>query len=190
MRLIYTFFLSLLLVAIAIPSVAWQTQPQPAQPAAQYGGQAPSLPAQPPYQGYSGGNQPVPSYGQPAQYGQGNPYSQTGPQIAPQAGQGGHPNYPYPQHHNPYYDELNPRLFISNTLEWLIALPSNFMDRVSNFIDGQFFPEVPATSGQGGNTEAPPLQPPQGYDSSAPLPAAKPYTSGPPQLSPFQGPRR
>ncbi|MBM4327739.1 MAG: hypothetical protein FJ118_11315 [Deltaproteobacteria bacterium] len=184
MRLIHTFSLALLSIAIAIPSAAWQTQTQQPQPTAQHGGPAPSLPAQPPYQGYSGGNQPAPGYSQAG------PYGEAAPHNSPQVGQGAYPNYPYPRHHNPYYDELNPRIAISNALEWLIALPSNFMDRVSNFIDGQLFPEAPATSGGAGDASAPAFQPPPGYDSSAPLPPAKPYPSGPPQFSPFQGPRR
>ncbi|MDQ7785285.1 MAG: hypothetical protein RDU20_20535 [Desulfomonilaceae bacterium] len=57
------------------------------------------------------------------------------------------PHYPYPQHHNPHYRQMSPRDAISGTIDWFFALPSHVMDRFSNFLDGNVFPQVPATQG-------------------------------------------
>lgn len=64
------------------------------------------------------------------------------------------PSYPYPPHHNPYYQGVSPKDLLANTIEWVLSLPATVMGRVSNFMDDNFFPRVPATSGA--STEPPP----------------------------------
>jgi hypothetical protein len=79
------------------------------------------------------------------------------------------PQYQYPQHNNPYYDGGTPGAMVSDTVDWLMALPSNLMDRFSEYMDTKFFPAKPATSGS--------PAPRQGAanPSGAPLPPANAY---------------
>ncbi|MBI4965863.1 MAG: hypothetical protein HY913_21475 [Desulfomonile tiedjei] len=122
----------------------------------------------PPAQTYGGTHQPPAAYqGQP-----GSPDYSSGTQ--------GDPAYPYPPYHNPYYEgAVSPRNFLSGTIDWVFSLPSNAIDSFSNFLDSNFFPRAPATSGG-----APSAQPQGGHPSpgapanSAPLPPASVY--GPP----------
>jgi hypothetical protein len=88
--------------------------------------------------------QAVPQYG-----GLSQPPPQYQPQQSGGAASAPYPQYPYPRYHNPYYSSngMTPRNMLSNTMEWLINLPSNFADRVSNFVDNRFFPRTPATHG-------------------------------------------
>jgi len=57
------------------------------------------------------------------------------------------PYYQYPQYHNPYYQGVNPQEAISGTIDWFFTLPAHLMDRIANFLDGNFFPQAPATQG-------------------------------------------
>ncbi len=98
----------------------------------------------------------------------------TGPQgtgNATAAGSGNQnwPQYQYPQHNNPFYDGGTPGGMVSDTIDWLVALPSNLMDRFSEFMDTRFFPQKPATSGAQGSQSGAANQPP------APLPPANAY---------------
>ncbi len=92
------------------------------------------------------------SYGaNPAGYG-GLPRSSNGNQAQsipapPRNGSETSPHYPYPPYNNPYYNGASAGAFLSGTVDWLFNLPSSLMDRVANFMDGNFFPETPATQG-------------------------------------------
>lgn len=100
-------------------------------------------------------------------------------QGAPQTAQpnpGQWPHYPYPQYHNPYYQGVSPRAAISGTIDWVFALPSNLMDRFSSFVDGNFFPQVPATQG------ALPQFPTQGQQAPQVVPGANQV---PPPAKPY-----
>lgn len=77
------------------------------------------------------------------------------------------PSYPYPPYHNPYYEGASPRDFFAGTLDWLLSLPSNVFDRFSNFVDGRFFPQTPATQGAANQTGVP-AGPGQGFGSGQP----------------------
>lgn len=72
------------------------------------------------------------------------------------------PQYQYPQHNNPFYDGGTPGGMVSETIDWIMALPSNLMDRFSEFMDTRVFPQKPATSGastpQSGNSNSPAAQ--------------------------------
>lgn len=59
----------------------------------------------------------------------------------------GWPVYPYPDYHNPFYSGNSPRDLFSGTLDWIVALPTTVMDKVSNFLDRKVFPQAPATHG-------------------------------------------
>lgn len=102
----------------------------------------------------------------PAQQQSPYPYEQQG--AGSDAGQW--PYYPYPQYHNPYYDEriMRPRDALSGTIDWLLTLPSNVMDRVSNFLDGTVFPQAPAT--RGARPDSQPLSSPQPGGGTATTP--------------------
>lgn len=82
------------------------------------------------------------------------------------------PQYHYSQHNNPFYDGGTPGGMVSDTIDWFMALPSNLMDRMSEFVDTRFFPQKPATSGGAS----------PGTANSAPapvtLPPATAYTPG------------
>ncbi len=94
----------------------------------------------------------------------------------PSAGQQSQwPHYPYPQYHNPYYREMSPRDAISGTIDWVFALPSHLMDRFSSFLDGNVFPQVPATQGAQGQPR-PQVVP----NTNPPPPPATPYSTGRP----------
>jgi hypothetical protein len=139
------------------PGAASGSSPTAAYPSAQ------AYPA--PAQGYGGSYQPPSQYqGQPAP----PDYS-----LSPQ----GDPVYPYPPHQNPYYDgAAYPRNMLTGAIEWVFSLPSYAMDGVSNFLDNNFFPRAPATSGG-----SPQGQPQSAYPSqrspatAAPLPPANVY---------------
>lgn len=79
------------------------------------------------------------------------------------------PQYQYPQHNNPFYDGGTPGGMVSDTIDWLMALPSGLMDRFGEFVDTRFFPQKPATSGA---PESPGSSPNQ---TQAPLPPANAY---------------
>jgi hypothetical protein len=58
------------------------------------------------------------------------------------------PTYPYSRYHNPYYDGAHQaESFVYGSLDWLRSLPGDLYDRLANFMDGSFFPSIPATSG-------------------------------------------
>jgi len=70
------------------------------------------------------------------------------------------PSYPYPRYHNPYYEGAAARDFASGTLDWVMSLPSNVFDRVSNFLDGHVFPQAPATHGSSSQAQPAPADGP------------------------------
>ena len=84
----------------------------------------------------------------------------------------GLPNHPYPQQNNPFYDGSTPGGMVSDTIDWIVAFPSNLMDRVSEYLDTRFFPSTPATSGVQG------AQPGNSNPAPAPLPPANAYKPG------------
>jgi hypothetical protein len=89
------------------------------------------------------------------------------------------PPYPYPPYHNPYYNGASAGEFLSGTVDWLFNLPSSLIDRVANFMDGNFFPQSPATSGGSPRSEvqgAPSTQESQRIEQS--LPPAAVYQPG------------
>jgi hypothetical protein len=89
------------------------------------------------------------------------------------------PPYPYPPYHNPYYNGASAGEFMSGTVDWLFSLPSSLIDRVANFMDGNFFPQTPATSGGPPQSEvqsAPSTQESQRIEQS--LPPAAVYQPG------------
>ncbi len=63
----------------------------------------------------------------------------------------GHPSYPYPPYHNPYYDGTSHNSFVSNILDWVFSVPTSVMDRFADYVDRRFFPAAPATRGQNPN---------------------------------------
>ncbi|MGB6067754.1 MAG: hypothetical protein WBG50_23355 [Desulfomonilaceae bacterium] len=67
--------------------------------------------------------------------------------LEPSSGRMAPPSYPYPPYHNPYYNGVSAGEFLSGTVDWLFNLPSGLIDRVANFMDGNFFPQTPATQG-------------------------------------------
>lgn len=98
---------------------------------------------QPPAGPYTTG--PPQAYGVPPQ-----PPTSYHPIPAPGGSRGGGaewPHYPYSRYHNPYYKGMNPKDALAGTIDWFFNLPAILMDRVSNFLDGNVFPERPATSG-------------------------------------------
>jgi hypothetical protein len=85
----------------------------------------------------------------------------------------GYPQYPYPPYRNPYYDGTPSGNFASKTVDWLLSFPSNLFNRVSDYLDGTFFPQAPATQGRGpagptdpGSGTHPPPASPYGGDST------------------------
>ena len=148
--------IAVLLAILAIASAAWAWQtgdPQaggsPTWNRAQTQ-QLPPLGGQPGY----GGTSPIPPVYQGRQYEPPN--------------QAGYPRYPYPRYHNPYYDGAPTGNFASSAVDWLLSFPSNLLNHVSNYLDGTFFPQAPATSGQGAVRSPVP-------GSRAPLPPASGY---------------
>ena len=142
--------------------------------------QAPAGPA--PYAPSPGSNPGY--YGPPAAPQQ---YGQASPQAGADTGQGQYPQYPYPKYHNPYYDGISPRAVVTDTLEWFFTLPSNIMNRFSNFIDSTVYPQAPATHG---GTQSPGVGPP--YPGQAPAaptqgPAVSPYANPGAQVPPAVG---
>lgn len=88
--------------------------------------------------------------------------------------QDGWPTYPYPQYHNPYYEGAAARNLLTEAVDWIVAVPSNVVGKVCDFLDTRVFPNVPATHGgsqKGGSREssadnAPMSQPSQGVDAT------------------------
>jgi len=158
--------LGISLLALTVTSVCWGWQTGPT-------GQQPGAP--PPY------------YGTPSPDGQyvGAPQYGVGTASPPQAYQGqpapgesaaGQAGYPYPPSDNPFFDVTMTRNFLSNSMDWLMGLPSNVFDRFSNYVDGAFFPQAPAT--QGGRPLQPEAAGPGQWQQPVarpPLPPASPY---------------
>jgi hypothetical protein len=91
-------------------------------------------------------------------------------------GRDAQPLYQYPPYRNPYYNGVSAGEFLSGTVDWLFSLPSGLIDRFTSFMDGNFFPQSPATHGAPTQSEvqgARPLQDNQG--SGQALPPAAPY---------------
>jgi hypothetical protein len=69
----------------------------------------------------------------------------TGHYQPPQRPQGansqdGWPNYPYPQYLNPYYEDAPTRNFLTDAVDWVVAVPSNLMGNFFDFLDRRVFP--------------------------------------------------
>ncbi len=131
--------------------------PAPQQP---YPNAYPAPPPLPPSQAYSTNQGTVPQ------------------QQAPGYSEAQTPVYPYPPHHNPYYDGASPKDLLANTVEWVLSFPATLMGTVSNFVDDHFFPRVPATSG---SSSGPPPQ------SASPQPAPDPAVSNMPHTGATPG---
>lgn len=149
--------------------------PLPQQPHP-YAYPAPSVPNLPP---------PYPASPGTAQAPQTPGFSRYGQAPSPQTpgysgyGQAPSPAYPYPPHHNPYYDGVSPKDMLANTIEWVLSFPSTVMGHFSNFLDDNLFPRVPATSGtsDGNAPRIQTRQPPR--DPAAPgVPGASGYPEG------------
>ncbi|MGO9567147.1 MAG: hypothetical protein ACLP5H_06370 [Desulfomonilaceae bacterium] len=82
------------------------------------------------------------------------------------------PPYQYPPYHNPYYNGASAGEFLSGTVDWLFSLPSGLIDRVANFMDGNFFPQSPATHGGPAQSEV--QGGPSFRDSPAPVQSLPP----------------
>ncbi len=151
------------LIAPTSVTWAWQQGTVPRQPAGPPRGPE----AGPPGQSYVGIPPSGPVSVPPA-------YDQTyGPRdVQSSDAQPTYPHYPYGAHHNPYYDGSAPGNFLSNTIDWVLSIPANIMTRVSDLVDGAFFPPVPATSGQDYAQDPGPMQ---DVAPQAPLPPASPY---------------
>lgn len=78
------------------------------------------------------------------------------------------PQYPYPRYHNPYFDGADAKNFFSNVFDWVFRLPSNLVNRFSDYVDTTFFPPTPATHGR----SVQPARPSQRRPGSLP-PAAR-----------------
>lgn len=151
--------------------------------------QAWNYPSNPGAAAGSGPNVPHPSaqpYSAPAQA-YGGPYQPPSPyQGQPGSpdysldGQGD-PSYHYPPYRNPYYDgAAYPRNSLSGAIEWFFSLPAYAVDSFSNFLDNNFFPRAPATSGGSPQAQPQSAYPSQGSPAtSAPLPPAS-AAYGPP----------
>ncbi len=156
---------SLLTLAFASSSAAQQSQypmQMPGQSPAPYASTSQATQYRPPAPAYSPGVQPPPQ-----------PQYQAAP-TPPGVQQSEWPHYPYPQYHNPYYRQMSPRDAISGTIDWFFALPSHLMDRLSSFLDGNVFPQVPATQGA----------------KSQPRPQVVPRTGPPPPPATVYSPTR
>ncbi len=129
--------------------------------------QAQSVTQQAPFSGQSGNAYSVPA-------GNVDQSRMPGNVVAnPQAsGNQGAPQYQYSQHNNPFYDGSTPGGMVSDTIDWIVGLPSNFMDRVSEYLDTRFFPQKPATSG------SPATQSGNSGQAQNPLPPASAYNPG------------
>jgi hypothetical protein len=114
------------------------------------------------------------------------PYPDQRPARVPYGGQSqqGHPRnpyfeqptYPYPPYHNPYYTGRSAGNVLSGLIDWIVGLPTNAMNRFSNFMDDKVFPTAPATHGgsQAQNSDKPNAQ--QAVPENAPpLPPAGAY---------------
>jgi hypothetical protein len=159
----------LMTVSVALGQT-WQGQPQNVQPGIS------ALPqgAPPGAQSYVA---TPPGYGSlpqsPSRY-QAQPIPQD-----PGTGRDAPPPYQYPPYHNPYYNGASAGEFLSGTVDWLFSLPSGLIDRVANFMDGNFFPQTPATHGGPAQSEiqgGPSFRDSQG--PVQPLPPAAVYEPG------------
>jgi len=159
----------LMTVSVALGQT-WQGQPQSLQP---------GISAPP--QGALSRDQPYvatqPGYGslpQPPSRYQTQPIPQD-----PGTGRDATPPYQYPPYHNPYYNGTSAGEFLSGTVDWLFSLPSSLIDRAANFMDGNFFPQTPATHGGPAQSEVqvgPSFRDSQG--PVQPLPPAAVYQPG------------
>ncbi|MCX5872704.1 MAG: hypothetical protein NTY51_05645 [Deltaproteobacteria bacterium] len=86
------------------------------------------------------------------------------------------PNYPYPQHHNPYYDGGSPGNMVSGAIDWALSFPSSVWDRLSEFLDYNVFPRSPATHGGGPQVQS--IAPQNSGQQPQNLPPAKSYNPG------------
>ncbi|MCA1961398.1 MAG: hypothetical protein LDL33_11450 [Desulfomonile sp.] len=147
----------------AIASIAWSQGRPIGVP--QSGGSyyQPSQPAPPPgmSQGQPAWTPPAPAYQSP----QAVPNQQ-------QAGQA-YPSYPYPPHHNPYYDGVPHANFLSPWFDYIFNLPSAVIGRVADIMDRTIFPASPATHGKPGGTPVPEAAAPPAPQN--PLPPASLY---------------
>ncbi len=157
-----------LMVGTVGVAAAWQRPSAGPPPAAPQMTQAQAYPPSP-------SGQPTPE-GWPATPPAGQPYA--GPENqSPTAP--GFPQYPYPQHHNPYFNDTPAGGFFSGAMDWLLSFPQTFLDRATNYIDGTFFPQTPATHGQSGQSggKADPLA--ESASQRQPLPPAQRYVPQP-----------
>jgi hypothetical protein len=164
MRIISIITIVALMVGTAVLAGAWQrptAAPQPVAP------QMPQAQAYPP----STVGQPTPQ-GWPATPPAGQSYA--GPENQSSA-QPGYPQYPYAQHHNPYYNEAAPGNYFSGVMDWLLSLPQSLLDRTTNYIDGTFFPQSPATHGQVGQSGGAADPQAESAAQRQPLPPAQRY---------------
>lgn len=149
---------------------------------AQQVGPVTAPPAQVPYSYDTNAPQP-PVYSPPnAQPGYTNPqgYQQPTAEAYPPPNQSPYPNYPYPPYHNPYYNGMSPKNMLSNTIDWLLALPSTVAGNFSNILDSRVFPAQPAGSGgRPPHTVQPSAPPVPDSAPTGPLPPAQPYVRNP-----------
>ena len=86
------------------------------------------------------------------------------------------PTYPYPPYHNPYYTGRSAGNVLSGLIDWIVGLPTNVMNRFSNFMDEKVFPTAPATHG---GSQTPKSNGPNAQqavpENSPPLPPAGAY---------------
>jgi hypothetical protein len=63
------------------------------------------------------------------------------------------PKYPYPAHHNPFYEGPPDKNLAAQALDWMMRVPSVFANSFAQFMDKQVYPRIPATHGGGGVQE-------------------------------------
>jgi hypothetical protein len=177
---------TLLFVIIALGSAVCWAQHWPAQPAGATG-PASLIPAPAAPNGLSvqpaGSRAPATAPSPPPSQPAAQPPSEAGfvnPQTAEDTGT---PQYPYPAHHNPYYDERYPANRLSGTLDRMRHWSTQMADRVSGLMDRNFYPRQPAT--HGGGTPETKGSVPQGpatgsvEQGTTPVQPFKPGTKGP-----------
>lgn len=185
--------LMIILVVLMVATGAWgwqdyQRHPRAAQPGPNYGPPPPAQSNSAVRQIQRGAVRPT----QRSAYKRGYPrtdnatYPDQRPERVPYGGQSqqGYPRnpyfeqpaYPYPPYHNPYYTGRSAGNVLSGLIDWIVGLPTNVMNRFSNFMDDKVFPTAPATDGgspapksNGSNAQqavpenAPPLPPAGAY---------------------------
>ncbi len=146
MKLKGLFSIFLLTLVVAAGSHAWQN------PAGNTGQRGPAAAAGvPPQVGPQPGIQGVSPYANRPPEGYQPPLAQ--PQQAPTA-QDGWPHYPYPQYHNPYYEGPPNKNLLTHAVDWVLAVPSNAIEHLCDFLDRRVFPKIPATHGGGQQGDA------------------------------------